>query len=141
MQLTPEMRRLIHGSKAPQPSPASASFAALFFGCDGLELTPEFKFHPKRKWRFDFACEPARVAVEIEGGTWAGRPCPVCKQRGGGRHNRAAGFARDCEKYREAAFLGWLVFRFPSEQVTAVNVRRLAEFCRERIHNPKENRP
>ena len=75
----------------------------------------EFKFHPKRKWRFDFvinvlfATSPNPenwIAVEIEGGTYSR-----------GRHTRGVGFAKDCEKHNTAASMGWRVLRFPSEQV------------------------
>lgn len=142
------MRRLIHGFKAEawkqRPAlvstrnvkmPEPSKFALLWAeAATGAPLTAEHRFHASRRWRFDFACIPAKVAIEIEGGTWAGKPCKVCGQRSGGRHNRGAGFANDCEKYREAAYLGWLVFRFPSEQVTPENVRRLAEFCIDRIN-------
>ena len=70
----------------------------------------EFKFHPKRKWRFDFAFPDVKIAVEIEGGVWSG-----------GRHTRAGGFTKDCEKYNAAALLGWRVFRFTSDMVTSGN--------------------
>lgn len=66
----------------------------------------EFRFHPERFWRFDFAWVEYRVAVEIEGGIY-------CR----GRHVRPQGFIADCEKYNQAALLGWRVFRFPSDQV------------------------
>jgi hypothetical protein len=72
----------------------------------------EYRFHPVRRWLFDFAW-PAhgKVALEVEGGTWL---------QGGGRHNRAAGYAKDCEKYNSAALLGWRVFRATPEMVPAV---------------------
>lgn len=66
----------------------------------------EYRYHPKRRWRFDFAWTERMVAVEIEGGTWSG-----------GRHVRGAGFAKDCEKYNEAARLGWQVYRFTGDMV------------------------
>jgi very-short-patch-repair endonuclease len=68
----------------------------------------EFKFDAKRGWRFDFAWPDAKVAVEVEGGT---------QLQGGGRHNRAQGYEKDCEKYNAAAIAGWLVLRFTTRQV------------------------
>ena len=70
------------------------------------EPETEYRFHPKRRWRFDGAYERERVAYEVEGGTWAR-----------GRHTRGAGFERDCEKYNAAALLSWRVFRFTTAMV------------------------
>ncbi len=67
----------------------------------------EFRFHDTRKWRFDFAFPDLKIAIEVEGGTWMKKS----------RHTSGAGFAKDCEKYNEAALLSWRVLRFPSEQV------------------------
>ena len=61
-------------------------------------LTPEYQFHPTRKWRLDYALPELKIAVEIHGGT-----------RKQGRHNRADGFAKDREKMNEAQAAGWLV--------------------------------
>ena len=61
---------------------------------------PEFRFHPTRKWRFDYAFVDQKVALEIEGAIWTG-----------GRHTRGKGFASDMEKYNAAAVLGWIVLR------------------------------
>jgi very-short-patch-repair endonuclease len=61
----------------------------------------ELRFHPARKWRFDCAWVPQRVAVEVDGGTYTA-----------GRHTRGAGFAADCEKLNTATLLGWRVLRF-----------------------------
>ena len=66
----------------------------------------EFGFHKTRRWRFDFAWPEKKLAVEVEGGTWAG-----------GRHVRPAGFEQDCEKYGEAAILKWSVLRVTSKMV------------------------
>ena len=66
----------------------------------------EHRFHPERKFRFDFAWLPEMIAVEIEGGTWSK-----------GRHNRPMGFGKDCEKYNEAQRLGWVVYRFTGDMV------------------------
>ncbi len=57
----------------------------------------ELVFHPVRKWRFDYAFEAQKLAVEIEGQ---------------GRHQTYIGFRGDCEKYNSACLHGWRVLRF-----------------------------
>lgn len=80
----------------------------------------EFQFHPKRKWKFDFAWPELKIALEIEGGVW---------KRGGGRHNRGKGFLRDLEKYNEATQHGWRLLRTTPELFedgsAMIQVRRL----------------
>lgn len=66
----------------------------------GVVCTPEYQFCSGRKWRFDFAIIPLRIAVEVEGGTWIN-----------GRHIRPQTYLRDIEKYNNAAALGWLLLR------------------------------
>lgn len=73
----------------------------------GLIPVRDHRFHPSRKWAFDFAWPDQRVAVEIEGGT-------LVK----GRHTRAVGYEADCEKYNAAVTLGWRVFRYTGRQIT-----------------------
>lgn len=68
--------------------------------------TPEYRFAPPRRWRFDFAWPDQRVAVEIEGLTY-----------GGGRHQRVDGFVADCEKYEAALMAGWRVYRLPGQWI------------------------
>ena len=62
----------------------------------------EYKFHSKRKYRFDFAWPHKKIAAECEGAVWTG-----------GRHTRGSGFIADCQKYNAAALLGWTVLRYP----------------------------
>lgn len=65
----------------------------------------EYRFHPTRRWRFDYAFVDRKIGVEIEGGIWSG-----------GRHTRGSGFLGDMEKYNQAVKMGWAVFRFtPTE--------------------------
>lgn len=68
----------------------------------------EFRFHPGRRWRFDFAHPESKIAVEVEGGAWTK-----------GRHNRPAGFIADMEKYNQAALMGWIVLRYTPQQVSS----------------------
>ena len=71
-----------------------------------LEYIKEFKFHPSRKWRFDYVIIPEdeKIAIEFEGGVWSG-----------GRHTRGSGYSKDCEKYNAAQCLGWRVLRYTSD--------------------------
>ena len=109
------MPRLRYRAKTP-PSRIEAKFALFWRSLGGPELEREFRFHPDRKWRADFAHIASRTFIEIEGGIYLA---------GGGRHNRAAGFIADAEKYFEAYLAGWSVVRLTSAQITAPNVERL----------------
>lgn len=64
------------------------------------ECVKEFAFHPKRRWRFDYAIPEYRIAIEVEGGVWTQ-----------GRHTRAKGFLGDMDKYNTAAVMGWTLVR------------------------------
>lgn len=67
----------------------------------------EYRFHPERKWRFDWAIlGPPLLAIEVEGGAWMA-----------GRHTRGSGFEKDLEKYAEALCLGWRVLRVTPKQI------------------------
>jgi len=84
---------------------------------------PEFRFHPVRRWRFDFAFPASMVALECEGGTFSG-----------GRHTRGAGYEADAEKYSEAAVLGWIVIRATGNMIAdgrALDLLRRALAARE----------
>ncbi len=93
----------------------------LFFwkALQGPSLVPEHKFHPTRKWRFDFAYPIRRIAIEIEGGVWSG-----------GAHTRGKGFSEDCEKYLEALLLGWRVVRLVPDQITLPVIERLIVYVK-----------
>ena len=84
------------------------SIFALHCRIDKLTPTAEYKFHPDRKWRFDFAFIPEKLAVEIEGGVWLGK---------NGGHTSGTGYTNNLEKYNEAVMLGWKILRFTPEAV------------------------
>ena len=69
------------------------------------EPVTEYRFHPTRLWRFDYAWPERRIALEVEGGIWSA-----------GRHTRGSGFRRDMDKYNEAGRLGWRVFRYDTDR-------------------------
>lgn len=75
----------------------------------GYEYVKEFKFHPTRKWRFDWAIPSLKIAVEYEG---------IMSEKS--RHTTITGMSGDCEKYNAAQSLGWKVLRF-----TALNYEDL----------------
>ena len=61
----------------------------------------EYKFHPTRRWRLDFAFLHKKVAIEYEGMPFMGKS----------RHTTISGFTGDCEKYNELAIMGWTLLR------------------------------
>lgn len=64
------------------------------------EPVREHRFHPTRKWRFDFGFPDLKIAVELHGGG------------NRGRHNTVAGMAKDLEKYNTATVAGWRCLAF-----------------------------
>jgi len=67
---------------------------------------PEYRFHPARKWRADYAWPMHLIIVEIEGGAWTQ-----------GRHTRGAGYVGDMAKYNAATLLGYRVLRYTPQQL------------------------
>lgn len=88
------MKKLVIGDRLLMP-------VELICKVDGLPMPEaEYKFLADRRFRFDWAWVPYKIALEIDGGVWSG-----------GRHTRGAGFMRDQEKTNLAALHGWAVFR------------------------------
>ena len=85
-------------------SRAEEAMAVLIKAWELPEPVREHRFHPERRWRFDFAWPANLLALEIEGILFGE----------GGRHQRGQGFANDCLKYVCAQELGWQVVRVPS---------------------------
>lgn len=97
--------------------PSTELVRALLVEC-GHAFVRELRFAPDQgDWRFDFAIPELKIGVEVEGGSWLGRPCPVCRLRPGGGHLRGERFESDCEKYNAATLLGWKVLRFTTRAV------------------------
>jgi len=65
-----------------------------------LDVVKEYKFHPERKWRMDYAVLEHKICIESEGAIWSN-----------GRHTRPTGFIKDMEKYNTATAMGWKVIR------------------------------
>ena len=52
--------------------PAGDAFTLLCRKELGVRCEKEWKFHPVRRWRFDYAFPDFRVALEVEGGVFTG---------------------------------------------------------------------
>jgi very-short-patch-repair endonuclease len=80
----------------------------------------EYRFHPKRRWRFDFAWPIYKVAVEVDGGIY-----------NRGRHVRGVGFERDAEKRNAAVLGGWRVLHFTPRHIrSGTAVRQIERLMR-----------
>ena len=88
----------------------------------GPKLQQEVRFHPTRKWQFDFALPALKVAIEVEGGVFSG-----------GRHTRGAGYIKDCEKYNAATLMGWSVLRFTARTIDRKNMGPVIAFVHTRL--------
>ena len=88
----------------------------------GGDWWAELAFHPRRRWRFDFACPESRVAIEIDGGVFIG-----------GRHSGGVGQKRDFEKMNAAAELGWTVLHYtPDEKMKSSTFEQVLNTMREK---------
>jgi very-short-patch-repair endonuclease len=75
----------------------------------GIPVLQEYKFHPERRWRFDFALPNKMVAIEYEG---------INSEKS--RHTTLSGYTGDVEKYNAAQALGWKVIRFTAKNYKTV---------------------
>lgn len=114
VEATTTVESKLKSSPRKKCSELERKFSVLWNRLGGPELEAEFKFHPARKWRFDFVHHQSKIAVEIEGGQF-------CQ----GRHQRPLGFEMDCEKYNAAIMLGWRVFRLTGKMITSDNLTEI----------------
>lgn len=70
----------------------------------------EHKFHPTRRFLFDWAIPERKIAIEYEG-----------LMSAKSRHTTIKGYSKDTEKYNEAAKMGWVVLRYTA--LTYKNIR------------------
>ena len=96
-------------------SKGEAAFALQLRALKFPQWEEEYRFHPRRRWRFDFAWPEHKLAVEVEGVTGGA----------GGRHQRREGFIEDLDKYSEAWRLGWKVLRIDSGMISNLKAVRL----------------
>lgn len=101
--------------KLPSPKSQGTELLKLHLKSSGIDFSTEHKFHPARKWRFDFVLKD-KLAVEVDGGNRMVRFSPKT-----GKHV-AVGYHTldgDHAKGNEAVLLGWRVLRFSTQEVKA----------------------
>jgi hypothetical protein len=76
-----------------------------------IEFVTEYRFHPVRKWRFDYAIPDKMIAIEYNG---------IMSAKS--RHTTVIGYSNDLEKINQAQLLGWKVLQY-----TPLNVGQLAD--------------
>lgn len=79
----------------------------------------EYRFHPVRRWRMDYAWPDAKLALEVDGGVWVR-----------GKHGRGSGIVKDHEKQNHAAALGWRILRVQPRNLLAAST---FEFIRQAL--------
>ena len=84
-----------------------------------VEYKEELRFHDTRKWRFDIGIPDHKVAFEYEG-----------IFRGKSRHTTPIGASKDCDKYNEATWLGWKVYRFTAYHFSGSQIEETKRFLR-----------
>lgn len=68
---------------------------------NGLKLEEECKFHPKRKWRFDWVIQSKKIAIEYNG---------IMSKKS--RHTTIGGYSGDMEKINAAQMEGYTVLQY-----------------------------
>jgi hypothetical protein len=69
----------------------------------GYTLETEYRFHPDRRWRFDFYIKELNCGIEYEG---------IFSEHS--RHTNKKGYTGDTDKYTKAAVMGIKVLRYTS---------------------------
>lgn len=81
------------------------TFTALLVAL-GYPPEREYLFWPGRRFRWDYAWPDAKLALDVQGGVYAG-----------GHHSRGRGYEDDNVKANEAALMGWRILRATPGQI------------------------
>lgn len=133
------MRRYRKLPKADTQSDLEASFRFYWKAlAPGMpEPVPQYIFHPKRRWRLDFAFPEYKIGIELDGGSGGGFGRRIiCHQCGAVVHAKKADGTlgrelrlsdpshasgplkdRDAEKSNALVILGWKLLRYTSNQL------------------------
>lgn len=106
--LKPEMNPYQKLIKQSEKTKWEDRFRTLAQGLGVPKLQEQYRFHPTRLWRLDFAWPDQKIGFEIEGGIW--RPH-------GGAHSHPQNIERDIEKSNAAALMGWRIIRITGKML------------------------
>jgi len=93
-------------------------FKCLWESIPGPALEFNYRVHPVRRWRTDWAHPASMVAVEIEG-------------RG---HQKDSRYYGDIHKYNAMAEMGWILIRLTSDMITVQELEKIIERIREKVN-------
>lgn len=119
----------------------NSNFIQQIANITGYRPVREYRFHPIRRWRIDFAIPEIKIAIEVEGGRF--KKTTYIDKNGrtrvhtGGRHNTSTGFKNDMEKYNQLSINGWLLIRTtPEALLSEVNILNVCLCINNRIIKP-----
>jgi len=101
-------------------------FQAIWNSVGGPPLDSQVAAFSGSKHLFDFGERRARVLFEIHGGIW----------RPKGAHNTGKAMVRDAYKIRMAAYEGWRLLVFTSDDLHPVKIHEAVQYVRNRWNNP-----
>ncbi len=73
----------------------------------GLNPKRQYKFHPERRYKVDFAFPEHRLIVEVNGGVWMPKS----------GHNSGVGITRDYQKSNVAQLMGYTYLQFTRKDI------------------------
>lgn len=90
---------------------AKGALKTLWMACtNGADwpFVTEYKAHPTRNWRLDWAYINLKLAVEIDGVSYKGQ---------GLGHQTGKAFEANCEKLNALTELGWTILRYTPDML------------------------
>jgi hypothetical protein len=102
------MKKKIRKTTKYDNSPLEKAFALAWKHTD-IPILPQHKFHPKRKWAFDFAFPEVFLAIEIQGY--------------GRGHASYLGMKSDYEKHNAAIEFGWTIIYLMKHDLEPKNMK------------------
>lgn len=96
--------------KKIKPQSKNVELWKMELACFKIPFVSEFVFDEegKRKFRFDLAILPYKIAIEYEGVSTSGKNDKYSENG----HTSLLGYTSNCEKYNLAQMQGWVVLRY-----------------------------